>query len=192
MERVSAERRSTDATRALQALVDGDPSSSAALFERVYDELRELAARQLARERADHTLQPTALVHEAWMKLIDQSSVAWQGRAHFLGIAAQAMRRILVDHARARARLKRDGGRRDPALDLEAEIGGGTVDVLGLDRALDVLHGLSERQARIVELRVFGALELQEIACALGISESTVRREWRFARAWLAEGLANE
>jgi RNA polymerase sigma-70 factor, ECF subfamily len=186
---VNADRPPSDATHVLRALVDGDRASSSELFERVYGELRELAARYLARERSDHTLQPTALVHEAWMKLVDQTRVDWQGKAHFLGIAAQAMRRILVDHARAHARVKRDGGNREPALAIEDAAAGEAIDVLGLDRALDELGGLSERQAKVVELRVFGALEMQEIACVMGLSESTVRREWRFARAWLAEAL---
>lgn len=180
----------SDATQILRLLVDGDGARSAELFDRVYEELRGLAARYLARERPDHTLQPTALVHEAWIKLIDQSRVEWQGKAHFLGIAAQAMRRILVDHARARAREKRDAGRREILVDLEDQVAGEAVDVLGLDRALEELQGLSERQAKVVELRVFGALEVHEIACALGLSEGTVRREWRFSRAWLAEALA--
>lgn len=185
---MTADRPPSDATRVLRAHVDGDAAGSRELFERLYAELRELAARYLARERADHTLQPTALVHEAWMKLIDQSRVEWQGRAHFLGVAAQAMRRILVDHARSRARVKRDAGERELMLDVE-EVAGDGVDVLGLDRALVELSGLSERQAKIVELRAFGALEMQEIACVLQLSESTVRREWRFARAWIAEAL---
>ena len=186
----SAERSRSDATRILDSLVNGDGARSEELFRRVYDELRELAARYLARERVDHTLQPTALVHEAWLKLIDQSRVEWRGKAHFLSIAAQAMRRILVDHARARNRTKRDAGRREIVVDLADEVADDDVDVLVLDHALDELRGLSERQAKLVELRVFGALEMQEIACAMDLSESTVRREWRFARAWLAEALA--
>jgi len=188
----SEDRGRPDATRILRSLVAGDAGDASDLVDLVYAELRDLAERYLARERADHTLQPTALVHEAWIRLIDQTQVEWQGRAHFLGIAAQAMRRILVDHARGRAREKRAApGRRVEVEIEEVTAGGAPVDVLGLDRALDELRGLSERQAKVVELRVFGALEEREIACALGVSESTVQREWRFARAWLAEALAS-
>ena len=186
-------RARSDATRILRSLVAGNAGDTDGLVDLVYRELRDLAARYLARERVDHTLQPTALVHEAWIRLIDQTELEWQGRAHFLGIAAQAMRRILVDHARGRAREKRAAPGRRIEMELqEITAGGQPVDVLGLDRALEELRGLSERQAKVVELRVFGALEESEIACALGISERTVQREWRFARAWLAEALASK
>ena len=174
----------------MEALVRGEPADAQALLALAYDELRELAAAYLSRERADHTLQPTALVHEAWMRLIDQSRVDWQGRAHFVGIAAQAMRRILVDHARGRAREKRGGDRR--RVELETGLDGGDdapLDVIDLDRALGDLARLSERQARIVELRFFGGLDTGAIAESLGVSGRTVEREWRFAQAWLAEAL---
>ena len=166
---------------------DGD---DAGLLEAVYDELRRLAGAYLARERNDHTLQPTALVHEAYAKLADQNS-AWEGRAHFIGVAAQAMRRVLVDHARGRKRNKRGGGRwQRVELDLAVVEDGETdVDLVNLDEAMKRLSELSARQARIVELRFFGGLSVDEVASVLKTSERTVAREWRFARAWLGEEL---
>ncbi len=164
------------------------------LLELIYGELRRLANSFLAAETAGHTLQPTALVHEAWLRLVDQERVEWRGRAHFLAIAAQAMRRILVDHARAKARDKRGGGMQAVELDpgLYASTEPERVDLLALDDALTKLRGLSERQARLVELRFFGGLPMDEVAEVLGLSLRTAEREWRFARAWLANELGGE
>ena len=175
----------------LRSVSAGDGAAAGELLELVYGELRSLAQRYLARERVDHTLQPTALVHEAYLRLIDQD-VAWQGRAHFVGVAAQSMRRILVDHARGVNRLKRSGGLK--RVELPDELAKGeepTLDIVALDDALAELSAQSERLGRIVELRFFGGLELQAIAELLGLSERTVRRDWRFARAWLTERLGD-
>lgn len=161
----------------------------------IYDDLRRLAGSQLRRERADHTLQPTDLVHEAYERLADQSRVDWRGRAHFLAVAAQVMRRLLVDHARQRGRRKRGGGAQrvtlggiaapaDADLDLE--------ELIALDRALTRLAALDEREARVVELRYFGGLTTGEIASVLDVSERTVLGDWAFARAWLKQELSQE
>lgn len=161
------------------------------LLELAYGELRRLAAHFIADERTGHTLQPTALVHEAWMRLVDRDRVEWRGRAHFMAIAAQAMRRILVEHARARSRDKRGGGRQAIELDPEllAAPEAHDVDVLALDEALVKLRDLSASQSRLVELRFFGGLSMDEVAEVLGISLRTAEREWRFARAWLMHEL---
>ena len=156
----------------------------------VYEELRRQAARFLRRERADHTLQTTALIHEAYLKLIDQREVKWQNRAHFFGIAAQAMRRILVDYARERNREKRGGAGRENlpleevALFLPAA-SGKSVDLVALDEALTRLAEFDPRQARVVELRYFSGLSIDETAEVLGVSNPTVRRDWNLAKAWL-------
>ena len=153
-------------------------------------ELRKLAASYLRRERRDHTLQPTALVNEAFLKLVDQRAVRWQNRAHFFGIAAQAMRRILVDHARAHASSKRGGEMRKVPLDEAVQIGGGgDVDLLALDEALTRLAALDPQQSRIVELRFFGGLTMEETAEVMHISPATIGREWRIAKAWLSAEL---
>lgn len=165
-----------------------------ALLELLYTELRRLAAAFMSGERASHTLQPTALVNEAWMRLADQDRVQWQGRAHYLAIAAQAMRRVLVDHARARGRVKRGGGLEPVELNTELFHPGGEddVDLLALDEALKELRELSERQARVVELRFFGGLSMEETARVLDTSLRTAEREWRFARAWLLHRLGSD
>lgn len=188
---VSADQETRDeATRLLRSVAEG--ADAGGLLELVYEELRELAELYLARERANHTLQPTALVHEAYLRLIDQET-PWQGRAHFIGIAAQSMRRILVDHARGVNRLKRGGGlaRVELSDELAADEEAG-VDLVALDSALEALSEQSERLGRIVELRFFGGLEMEAIGEVLGVSERTVRRDWRFARAWLTERLAEQ
>jgi RNA polymerase sigma-70 factor (ECF subfamily) len=178
------------ATRLLRSAQDGDTDGQRALFELLYAELKGVAGALLSAERAGHTLQPTALVHEAWVRLIDAREVGEEGHGRFLSIAAKVMRRILVEHARARSRLKRGGPWRRIALpgasDGEAAV---EEDVLAVDRALEELGGLSERQARIVELRFFSGLSVEEAARAANLSTRTVEREWRFARAWLAERL---
>ena len=159
------------------------------LFVRVYGELHAIAVGFMGRERDDHTLQPTALVHEAFLRLVGQRSSSWQNRAHFLGVAAMAMRRILVDHARRRRAGKRHGGHRVTLDDDLAITEDGTVDVLLVDQALAQLARLDERQAKIVEMRFFGGLTIEQIAEALGISAATVGRDWVLARAWLYRSL---
>ncbi len=152
----------------------------------VYDELRRLAERYLARERRDHTLQATALVHETYVKLVDQRSVRWQNRAHFFGIAAQLMRRILVDHARHHNALKRGDGVRSLALeDVAVQTPAPPIDILVLDQLLENLTTLDAQQGRVVELRFFGGLSVDESAQVLGVSPTTVKRDWRVAKAWL-------
>ena len=181
-------------TAALLAWRRGDPASGDRLLELVYPELHRIAEREMRREREGHTLQPTAVVHEAYLKLVDQKRVEWRNRAHFLGVAARAMRRLLVDHARGRSRDKRGGDAR--RLDLEAaadDTGLSTpppsVDILALDQALDRLAALDPGQAELVELRFFGGLTIEEAAEALGISTATVGRDFRSARAFLAREL---
>lgn len=159
------------------------------LFPLVYERLRALARRHLAAERSGHTLQPTALVHEAYVKLA-QNNAALASHTQFVAIASQAMRRILVDHARARAAAKRGGGVTLLTLDLNVPGDGAReLDVLAVDQALDRLATVDTRQARLVELRFFGGLEVDEAAKALGISRTSAIRDWRLARAWLARAL---
>ena len=182
---------SHEITQMLIELTDGNTEVVDVILPHIYGELRRLASSYLRRERSDHTLQPTALVHEAYIKLIDQKRVKWQNRAHFFGIAAQAMRRILVDHARARHRNKRGGDAENLPLEAAdfATSGDGSVDLIELDEALTRLALLDERQARIVELRFFSGLNVEETAEALGISKATVKNEWRTAKAWLFQEL---
>lgn len=163
-----------------------------ALFEEVYSDLRRLASARLARERPGHTLQATALVHEAWLRLAGQDRVRYQGRTHFLGVAAISMRRLLVDHARGRQRDKRGGDWARVTLGDAADAAADAlrlVDVLTLDTAIERLAALDPRQARIVELRYFGGLTVPEVAEALGVSTRTVEQEWSHARAWLRRDL---
>jgi RNA polymerase sigma factor (TIGR02999 family) len=156
----------------------------------VYEELRTLASSYLRRESLGHTLQPTALVHEAYMRLVDQRRVQWTGRSHFLAIAAQAMRRILVEHARKRNAARRGGGRGVTLEDHHALVSDEPVDLIALDTALQRLEVLDARQAQTVELRFFGGLEIREIAEMQGVSEITVKRDWRSAKAWLFNELS--
>jgi len=178
-------------TELLKAWGDGDREALDRLVPLVYTELRRRAAAQLARERGSHTLQPTALVHEAFLRLVDQHSARWENRAQFFGVAAQLMRRILVDHARARAAAKRGGGALSISLD---EAGEGPAspeaDVLHLHRALERLAVQDERQARVVELRYFGGLSTEEVSTVLAVSEITVKRDWAMAKAWLFRELS--
>jgi len=157
----------------------------------VHDELHRQAANYLRRERVGHTLQATALINETYLKLIDQRSVNWKNRAHFFGIAAQAMRRILVDHARSRQRNKRGGDAEDLPLEAAefATSKDGSVDLIALDEALTRLALLDERQSRIVELRFFSGMSVEETAEALSISTATVKNDWRTAKAWLFQEL---
>lgn len=176
----------SEVTRTLLRWRDGDASAFEALIPLVYDEMRRIAASYLRNERSGHTLQPTALAHEACLRLIDQRSVSWQNRAHFLGIAAQAMRRILADHARRHGALKRGGGAQRVALeDQEIAASPRGVEIQELDTALEDLARLEPRQARVVELRFFGGLSIEEAAEVLGVSPATVKRDWLVARAWL-------
>jgi RNA polymerase sigma factor (TIGR02999 family) len=184
---------STDVTTALAALRQGDDAAADRLLRAVYDELRRLAHARRRHERPDHTLNTTALVHEAYLKLLGPAHRDYDSRAHFFAAAARAMRQVLVDYARARHRTRRGGGRAAIPLDaLPAEPADPgfltdvlAAEVLDLDAALDRLAALDARQARLVECRYFGGLSVEETAEALGISERTVKREWRSARAWL-------
>ena len=162
-----------------------------ALLPIVYEELRRLAAAYLRRERPGQTLQPTALVHEAYLRLMKDRPDRWQNRAHFCAIAAHSMRQILIERARARGAQKRGGGGPRVTLD-EALVAGGeqSIDILALDRALDRLHEIDPEQSRLVELRFFGGLTVEETAEAMDISPATVKRHWAVARAWLARELA--
>ncbi len=173
-----------DITALLKGWSGGDREALERLMPVVYAELRRLAAAHLRSERPDHTLQPTALVHEAYLRLQGQRSVEWANRGHFFGIAARIMRRILVDHARRRRALKRDAA----ALHLaaaEPEAPDQAPELIALDTALTSLEKLDPQQARVVELRFFGGMTVEETAEATGISTATVKREWRTARAWL-------
>jgi RNA polymerase sigma-70 factor, ECF subfamily len=183
----------TDITRMLKEATAGEASAVNQLLPLVYDELRALAETYLKRERPDHTLQATALVHEAYVRLIKQEDVQWQNRAHFFAVAAQAIRRILVDHARGHEREKRGGGRERVCLNEDvATAPGRGLDLLALDEALEKLAQLDPRQARIVELRFFGGLSLKEVAEFLGVSPRTVDGDWAMARAWLRRELQEE
>lgn len=181
---------SPDLTRLLLNWKQGDAQALESLFPLVYGELRRIAASFLRRERADHTLQSTALVHEAYLKLLGQDP-EWEGRAHFFGLAAQAMRRILVDHARSRRAEKRGG----PAIRVELQDNVAApdtsqdYDLIALDEALDALAALDERQCRVVEMRYFAGLTIEETAEALGLSPPTVKRDWVTARLFLARHL---
>jgi RNA polymerase sigma factor (TIGR02999 family) len=166
---------------------DGDQAVLDRLLPLVYDELHRQAARYLRRERAGHTLQTTALIHEAYLKLIDQRDVQWQSRTHFYAISAHLMRRIMVDYARTKRREKRGGSEIKLPLDEAGPIAGReqNVDLLALDEALTRLAALDEQQARVVELRYFSGLSLEDTAEALHISRATAAREWKMAKAWL-------
>ncbi len=180
-----------DVTALLAQWGSGDEAAEKQLFPLVYDELRRLARSHLRRERANHTLQPTALVNEAYLRLVDQTRVEWQNRSYFFGIATRMMRRILVDHARAHKAARRGGGVRNVTLNDEAVPGGSRdVDLIALDDALATLAELDPKGLRVIELRYFGGLTIQETAEVLGLSESTVKREWSTARAWLSRELS--
>lgn len=182
------------ATRILARLADGDAAASGELMALVYEELRALAGGCFRNQPADHTLQPTALAHEAFIRLVDQTSIRFNDRAHFFAVAATAMRQILTDHARRARAEKRGGGRRQVSLEgvdapgaargSEGERAGG-IDLIALDEALTKLAALDPRQHRLVELRFFGGLSMEEIAGMLGVSKATVELDWRAARAWL-------
>jgi RNA polymerase sigma-70 factor (ECF subfamily) len=175
-----------EVTRLLVRLTDGDGGALEELLPLVYAELRRLAAGYLRRERPGHTLQPTALVNEAYLRLVDQSQVRWQNRAHFMGVAAQMMRRILVDHARGQRAEKRGGDFQKLSLDENIDVSGERAEELvALDEALERLAELDPQKSRIVELRFFGGLSVEETAEVIGVSAPTVKRQWRMAKAWL-------
>jgi RNA polymerase sigma factor (TIGR02999 family) len=187
---------SRDLTTLLRAWGRGEQAALDELLPLVYAELRRQAARHLRMQPQGHTLQTTALVHEVYLRLIDSDGADWQSRAHFFGVAARAMRSILVDYARARRAAKRGGGARALTLSAADAAGASTpeapeseVDVVALDEALARLAGLDHRQARVVELRYFGGMSIEETAHALGVSHATVEREWRTARLWLRREL---
>ncbi|MDQ3806504.1 MAG: sigma-70 family RNA polymerase sigma factor [Acidobacteriota bacterium] len=173
-------------TQLLVAWSDGDQKALDELFPLVYNELRQLARRHMRRERRGHTLRTTALVNDAYLRLVDQRQVRWQNRAHFFAIAAQMMRRILVDHARAKHYEKRGGGAVHVPLEEAAVLAEGkAAEILALDEALQSLAALDARRARVVELRYFAGLSNEEIAEVLKVSTNTVTRDWNMARAWL-------
>jgi RNA polymerase sigma factor (TIGR02999 family) len=175
-----------EVTLLLSALTRGDDGAATKLIPVVYDELRRLAGSYMRRERVDHTLQATALVHEAYLKLVEQRSVDWQSRAHFFGVAAQLMRRILIDHARGHTRQKRGGEQKKVSLDEAFVFSERQADeLLAVDDSLKRLEEIDPRQARVVELRFFGGLSVEEAAEVLGVSPKTVKRDWSVAKAWL-------
>lgn len=178
-------------TQLLAEWSDGNQTALDKLYPLVYDELHRMANRYMNRERKDHTLQTTALIHEAYVRLVDQKHVHWTNRAHFFAISAQIMRRILIDHARRHAYDKRGGGAQKVSLDETAIIAGDRAsDMLLLDEALKRLAEMDPRRGQVVELRYFGGLNNEEIADVLKISENTVTRDWNMARAWLYQELS--
>jgi RNA polymerase sigma factor (TIGR02999 family) len=181
-----------DTTRILLEIRDGDESAAERLVPLIYDDLRALASRYMRNEAADHTLQPTALVHEAFLRLVDTDRVEWKTRAHFMAVAARTMRRILVDHARRRNAAKRGGGKKVTLVEGLAFNEQRPLDLVALDEALAKLAVIDGRQSSVVELRFFGGLAVEEIADVLDVSTATVKRDWRFARAWLLHELSKE
>jgi RNA polymerase sigma factor (TIGR02999 family) len=182
---------SADITALLARAQEGDRQATDELLPLVYEELRQLADRFLAAEKRGATLQPTALVHEAYLRLVGSDGASWENRAHFFGAAARAIRRILVDRARARGAARR-GGERPLRLDTDAPLAepGPSLEVLALDEALAKLASVDAQKARVVELRFFGGLSVEETAATLGVSASTVDRDWAFARAWLHRAMS--
>jgi len=178
-------------TMLLERMQAGDNAAAAQLMPLIYEELRALASRYFHREDAQHTLQPTALVHEAYLRLVRNEDARWENRGQFLAVAARVMRNVLINHARDRRAQKRGGGlQRITLSDMAAPADSDIVDLLALDEAMQSLEGLNERHARIVELRVFSGLTLQETASVMGISESTVSADWTVAKAWLKSRLS--
>src|SRR5689334_17447495 len=183
----------SDLTALLSGASSGDQDALSALFSIVYDELRQVAAAALRRERPEHTLQPTALVHETFLRLADDSAIWWENRSHFLAIASKVMRRILVEHARGRNAQKRGSGevkRTLDEIDVPMPMMPIDLDLVTLDEALARLATIDPRQARIVELRFFGGLTVEETAAVVGSSPRTVKRDWQVARAWLRREMA--
>ncbi|HEX6576348.1 MAG TPA: ECF-type sigma factor [Gemmatimonadaceae bacterium] len=178
-----------DITAILNDVQDGIPGATNRLAKAVFDDLHRIADAAMKREQSGHTLQPTELVDAAFLKAIGQQRIPWQNRAHFFAVAAQTIRRILVDHARARRRQKRDFGVRVTFDEAMADSDNTSLDLIALDDALQKLDASAPRQAKVVELRFFGGLEIDETAHALGISTATVKRDWIFARAFLLKSL---
>lgn len=186
-----AEGNRSDVTLLLRQMTDGSRSAPDRLLELVYDDLRRLAAAYMQNERPDHTLQATALVHEAYVRLVDWKNVTWENRAQFFAVAAQVMRKVLIDHARARNTRKRASQRLvlDEAISIPDDK---QVDLIALEDALIALEKIDPRQAKIVELRFFGGLSIEETAYVMELGESTVRREWTFAKAWFQRELRRD
>src|SRR5215510_8697481 len=180
-------------TERLIAWSSGDVAALDDVIHAVYQELRQMADRYLRKERSEHTLQPTALVHEAYLRLIDQNQVSWQNRAHFFGVAAQMMRRILIDHAKSKHREKRGGAATPMPLDEAIDLSQTRVsELVALDDALTGLATIDERKSRVVELRFFGGLSVEETAEVLKVSPDTVMRDWRLAKLWLLREISKE
>ncbi len=184
---------SSEITGLLEAMRAGDPGAGDRLLPLLYGVLHEIASRMMQEERPDHTLQPTILLHDAWLRLTAERDSPWTNRSHFLALATRAMRRLLIDHARARGAAKR---RNDLAVVLQEGLQADTVpdavDLIALDDALDALARVDDRARRVVELRFFGALEWLEVAAVLDASERTVKRDWEFARAWMRRWMDGE
>jgi RNA polymerase sigma-70 factor, ECF subfamily len=178
-------------TRLLVAWREGDREALDKLAPLVYHELRRLARRHMANERAGHTLQATALVNEAYLRLVEVTRVQWQDRAHFFAMAARQMRRILVDSARERRYQKRGGGAQKVTLDEQLLVGGPGPNLVALDDALQALEKIDQRKSKVVEMRFFGGLSLEDTAAALGVSPDTVTRDWKLAKAWLMRELSS-
>lgn len=180
-----------EVTRLLADLSAGKEGVSEKLIPLVYDELRSIASRYMRQERADHTLQTTALVHEAYIRLSGGQEMEWNSRAHFFGIAAQTMRRILIDYARKRSTDKKGGGwRRESLEEADVFIGEPSLDLIALNTALDQLSDIDPKMVRVVELRFFGGLSVEETAKVLSISTRTVKQDWRLAKAWLQQQMS--
>lgn len=180
-----------DTTALLDQLTGGDASAADRLLPLVYDHLRSIAASMMRDEHVGHTLQPTAIVHEAYIRLVDQSRVTWKSRAHFLSVSAMVIRRILVDHARTRRAQKRGGGwHRVTLMDAEQPAETVDVDMIAIDEAIERLSELNERQSQVVMLRFFGGLTAEETALVLDVSRTTVTDDWTIARAWLSRELS--
>ena len=183
------EPAATEVTGLLHAWRAGDPQAGEELFARIYDELKRIAAAQLRGERPGHTLQPTAIVNEAFLRLMRQQGIDWRDRAHFFGLASTMMRRVLVDHARARNRRKRRSDE-TPTAFLATRGDTPPAELIDLDRALERFAERYPRQTKMVEMRYFAGLEIEEIAACLDLSPATVKRDWQFARAWLVAELS--
>ncbi|HEX7312554.1 MAG TPA: sigma-70 family RNA polymerase sigma factor [Pyrinomonadaceae bacterium] len=190
MERLQTMQARPNITEVLERWSNGEQSALDELMPLIYKELRRLAGNYIRRERHDHTLQPTALINEVFVRLIDQHDIKWQNRAHFFGIAATLMRRILVDHARSHQAAKRGGGQYSLSLSKADRIARQpSVDLLAVHLALEELEELDPQQSRIVELRFFGGLTIEETAEVLGLGHATIEREWKMARSWLRHEL---
>jgi len=187
-----ADAGSKDATEALRGAAAGEAGAAAELMPLVYDELRALAAVYLRQERPDHTLEPTAVVNEAFLRMVDQRKTDWKSRAHFIAVAASMIRRVLIDHARAAKAAKRGGSWSRVTLDRPIVEGVDHIEMLALEDALKKLEALDERQARVVELRFFGGLGAAETAHVIGVSQRTVEGDWAMAKAWLRRELTRE